>query len=84
MIISVPYMTIVKVALVYLYSSKKSKLRIFDYSKGQLILNAYRQAVNSSKKLNEWIHFYLYATCFRSFLGRNGRLQKGISKLSDL
>ena len=36
------------------------------------------------QKTNEWIHFYYYVTCFRSFFGRNWRLQKDISKLSDL
>ena len=38
-------------------------------SKGQLISKATCQAVNSSKKqTNEFIHFYYYATHFRSFL----------------
>ena len=50
-----PIWQYVKVALVYLNSSMKTKLRIFDYSKGQLISNA----VNSSKKLNEWMNSFL-------------------------
>ena len=36
------------------------------------------------QKTNKWIHFYYYATCLCSFFGRNWRLQKSISKLSDL
>jgi hypothetical protein len=39
--------------------------------KGQLISKASCQAVNSSKKTNERIRFYYYATSFRSFFGRN-------------
>jgi hypothetical protein len=40
--------------------------------------------VNSSKKTNERIRFYYYATSFRSFFGRNWRHHKDISKLPDL
>ena len=36
------------------------------------------------QKTNEWIRFYYYGTCFRSFIGRNWSHQKGISKLTDL
>ena len=36
------------------------------------------------QKTNKWIHFYYYAACLCSFFGRNWRLQKSISKLSDL
>ena len=51
--------------------------------KGHYISKANCQAMNFSKT-NQWIHFYYYAICFRAFFGRNWRLQKGISKLSDL
>ena len=37
-----------------------------------------------SKKMNKWIHFYYYATCFCSVFGRNWRHQKILFKLPDL
>ena len=52
--------------------------------KGQLILKENCQAMNSSKKRTNEFIFYYYATCVCSFFGRNWRLQKGISKLSDI
>ena len=41
--------------------------------KGQLISEANCQAMKSFQKTNEWIRFYYYATCFRSFFWENPR-----------
>ena len=46
---------------------------------GQLISKCLFGVFNFFQKMNKWIHFYYYATCFRSFFVRNWRHQKDIS-----
>ena len=65
-------------------------LRLFSFN---LLTHFFWRSVNFESKLssseffqktNEWIQLYYYATCFCSFLGRNWRHQKDITKSPDL
>ena len=42
------------------------------------------EVIDFLQKMNEWIRFYYYANCFRSFFWGNRWPQKTISKLTDL